>query len=67
MTTNRDDDALLLDLDATGQAELIRKGELRPLDLVDAAAARIEKLDPLVHALAAFDPGPARQQVCRWW
>ena len=63
MTTNRDDDALLLDLDATGQAELIRKGELRPVDLVDAAAARIKKLDPLVHALAAFDPGPARQQA----
>jgi amidase len=63
MTTNRDDDALLLDLDATGQAELIRKGELRPLDLVDAAAARIERLDPLVHALAAFDPEPARRQA----
>jgi amidase len=63
MTTNRDDDALLLDLDATAQAALIRKGELRPLDLVDAAAARIGRLDPLVHALAAFDPEPARQQA----
>lgn len=63
MTTNRDDDALLLDLDATGQAALIRNGELRPLDLVDAAAARIGRLDPLVHALAAFDPEPARQQA----
>ncbi|HEY8156362.1 MAG TPA: amidase [Myxococcota bacterium] len=32
-------------LDATAQAELVRRGELKPLELVDAAIARIEKLD----------------------
>jgi amidase len=33
-------------LDATAQAELVRSGEVKPLELVDAAIARIEKLDP---------------------
>ena len=33
-------------LDATAQAELVRRGEVKPLELVDAAIARIEKLDP---------------------
>ncbi len=30
--------------DATAQAELVRKGEVTPLELVDAAIARIEKV-----------------------
>ena len=38
-------DSLCL-LDATAQAELVRLGEFKPLELVDAAIARIEKLDP---------------------
>jgi amidase len=29
-------------LDATAQAELIRRGEAKPLELVDAAFARVE-------------------------
>ena len=33
-------------LDATAQAELVRRGEATPLELVDAAIARIERLDP---------------------
>ena len=32
-------------LDATAQAELVRNGELSPLELVEAAIARIEKVD----------------------
>jgi len=32
--------------DATAQAELVRRGEVKPLELVDAAIARIERLDP---------------------
>lgn len=32
-------------LDATAQAELVRRGEVTPLELVDAAIARIEELD----------------------
>ena len=38
-------------LDATAQAELVRRGELKPLELVDAAIARIEKIDPELGAV----------------
>src|SRR4051812_6934735 len=38
-------------LDATAQAELVRKREATPLDLVDAAIARIERLNPQVNAV----------------
>ena len=41
----------LADLDAVGTAELIRRGELSPREAVDAAIARIEKLDPGVGAV----------------
>jgi amidase len=63
MQMNRESDALLLDLDATGQAALIRKGEVPPGALVDAAIARIERLQPRLNALAAFDPEAARRHV----
>jgi aspartyl-tRNA(Asn)/glutamyl-tRNA(Gln) amidotransferase subunit A len=38
-------------LDATAQAELVRRGAVTPLELVDAAIARIEKLDPELGAV----------------
>jgi amidase len=38
-------------LDATGQAELVRRGELRPVDLVNAAIDRIERVNPQVNAV----------------
>lgn len=38
-------------LDATAQAELVRKHEVKPLELVDAAIARIEKLNPQINAV----------------
>jgi amidase len=38
-------------LDATAQAELVRLGELAPLELVDAAIARIEHLNPVLNAV----------------
>ncbi|MGE0684003.1 MAG: amidase [Candidatus Binatia bacterium] len=41
----------LTHLDATTQAELIRSGEMTPLELVDAAIARIEKLNPQLNAV----------------
>jgi amidase len=41
----------LTHLDATAQAELIRSGEVTPLELVDAAIARIEKLNPQLNAV----------------
>ena len=38
-------------LDGTAQAALVRKGEVSPLELVDAAINRIEKLNPQVNAV----------------
>lgn len=39
------------DLDAVGQAELVRRGEATPAELVEAAIERIERLDPELHAV----------------
>lgn len=52
----------LHNLDAVAQAALVASGEVSPLELVDAAIARIEKLDPHVRALVArqFDQARAR-------
>jgi amidase len=38
-------------LDATGQAELVRTKEVSPSELVDAAIARIERLNPELNAV----------------
>jgi amidase len=38
-------------LDATAQAELVRTGQLSPLELIDAAINRIEKLNPELNAV----------------
>ena len=38
-------------LDATAQAELVRRGEVSPAELVDAAIARIESSNPAVNAV----------------
>ena len=38
-------------LDATAQAELVRRGEVQPIDLVEAAIARIERLNPTLNAV----------------
>ena len=38
-------------LDATAQADLVRKGELTPKDLVEAAIARIEAVNPQLDAV----------------
>ena len=38
-------------LDATAQAELVRRGEIKPLELVDAAIKRIERLNPRLNAV----------------
>jgi amidase len=40
-----------LDLDATGQAELVRTGEVSPRELVEAAIARIEARNPELNAV----------------
>lgn len=44
-----DDD--LAFLDATAQAELVRSGDLSPIELVDAAVNRIEKVNPEINAV----------------
>ena len=38
-------------MDATAQAELVRRRELTPLELVDAAIARIERVNPTINAV----------------
>ncbi|HEY2386491.1 MAG TPA: amidase [Candidatus Binatia bacterium] len=38
-------------LDATAQAELVRKGDVSPRELVDHAIARIERLNPTLNAI----------------
>jgi amidase len=38
-------------LDALAQAELVRKKEVQPIELVEAAIARIERLNPTVNAV----------------
>ena len=38
-------------MDATAQTELVRRRELTPLELVDAAIARIERVNPTINAV----------------
>lgn len=38
-------------LDATAQADLVRRKEVKPLELVDAAIARIERVNPELNAV----------------
>ncbi len=51
----------LASLDAVAQAQLVRNGELSPLELVDAAIARIERWNPTLNAVVAplFDEARA--------
>ena len=41
----------LVFLDATAQAELVRRKEVKPIELVDAAIERIERLNPTLNAV----------------
>ncbi len=50
-------------LDAVGQAELVRRGEVQPIELVDAAIRRIERLNPLLNAVITPLFDKARAQV----
>jgi amidase len=38
-------------LDATAQAEMVRRKQLKPMEIVDAAIARIERLNPALNAV----------------
>ena len=50
-------------LDATGQAELVRRGDASPLELVDAAIERIERLDPEINAVIHHRFSAARAEA----
>ncbi len=43
----------ILLLDAVGQAELVRRGEVTPAELVEAAIRRVEALDPVFGAMVS--------------
>jgi amidase len=51
--------------DATAQAELVRRRELEPIDLLDAAIERIERLNPAINAVVARAYEEARKTACR--
>jgi len=53
------------DYDAIGQAELVRTGQATPLELVDGAIARIERLNPHLNAVVAPLFDAARAQAAR--
>jgi amidase len=57
----------LAQLDATAQAALVASGELRARDLVEAACARIEALDPRLGAVPVrlFDEARAASESAR--
>ncbi len=41
----------LTELDATGQADLVSRGEITPLELVETAIARAERINPKINAI----------------
>lgn len=50
-------------LDAIAQAELVRQGKIKPLELLDAAIARVEKLNPTLNAVITPLFAKARAQA----
>jgi len=55
----------LWQLDAIAQAELIRRGEISSLELVDAAIDRIERIDPRLNTVVTSLFEPARAAASR--
>lgn len=53
----------LTTLDATAQAELVRAGEVAPVELVDAAARRVGALNPALNAVVHLDAERARAEA----
>jgi len=47
-------------LDGVAQAELVARGELSATELLDACAARVEAMNPIIHALPTVDLDRAR-------
>ena len=53
----------IYELDATSQAELVKRGEISPLELVDAAIARVEEINPKINAVIHKHFDRARAQA----
>jgi amidase len=51
----------LQELDGLGQAQLVRRKEVQPIELIDAAIARIERLNPVINAVVSPVFEQARQ------
>jgi amidase/6-aminohexanoate-cyclic-dimer hydrolase len=49
--------------DGLGLAELVRKGETTPVELLDAALARAERVQPRLNCLVHLDPARARRAI----
>jgi amidase len=56
----------LTDLAATDAVALLRRGEVSPMELVEAAAARIEAVEPKVNALPLLCLDRARDAARNW-
>jgi amidase len=52
-------------LDATAQAELVRQGDVTPIELVEAAVARVEKVNPALNAVIHERFDRARDEAAR--
>jgi Asp-tRNA(Asn)/Glu-tRNA(Gln) amidotransferase A subunit family amidase len=50
-------------LDGLAMAELVRKGAVTPLELVDFALGRIARLDGRINAITALEPDAARRKA----
>lgn len=50
-------------MDATAQAELVKKGEVSPLELVDVAISQIEEINPKINAVIHKHFDRAREQA----
>jgi len=50
-------------LDAIGMAELVRRGDVRPQDLIDAALVEIERINPQINAVVVDMADRARQAL----
>ncbi len=58
-------DDSLIDLDATAQAELVRRNEVHPRELVEQAIDRIERLDPQLNVMVHRQYERARDDAGR--
>ncbi len=53
----------LVRFDATGQAELVRRREISPEELLDAYERRLRALNPLLRAVVTSDTRAARERI----